>query len=261
MNDGSCSARCPGAVLGLSTMLTPSIARACHDTTVCLSWAGEFEDGPYGTYGVTSGVAAIGAHIVIIRPSPEPPLNGFLDDSGCITFQTEYEYGHKAVVYAEAVVGNVHIRPFIGSDDLGAVVDYHWEIDLQGLGPDSLAAGFITNDDVAMDPAVNPNDYVPLVPMMASATLALGRLPMIWRLLIPNVAEVDLVFNPAMGGAACHCGYVGDHDFVWVGPDSYKEKFGVAHNSATGCRHSGAAWTWGRETTTILEWMRHVSSA
>jgi len=85
---------------------TPRGASACHDVTLCLNWQANVNDDGFGEPSfVGDKVRASGARIMLIRPSPEPPLSGFLGQDGCMTFKTQFAYGHKVVVYAEAWVG------------------------------------------------------------------------------------------------------------------------------------------------------------
>lgn len=210
--------------LGLLTAwLLPSGAEACHETTVCFAWGAGFTDNDFGEdYALEDEVPARGARVVIIRPAPEPPLSTWLDGAGCTTFDTQYAYGHKAIIHADAIVGSVRIRPFANEEDEQDDITYHWEVDLQGLAEFGNAPVVVTNSDVDGD----PETLVPLVPMMASATAVIGRFDDLG--MIPAPANLALRFTPSTANARCFCDGVG-LDVVEIGPESFQEKFVMAH--------------------------------
>lgn len=222
--------------VGCVVVLSSSRAHACHTTTACIHWNAGFNDNGFGEdYGLDDTVPASGTRVTIIRPPPEPPISAFLDSNGCISFETEYNYGLKAVVYADAVVGGVHIRPFASPQEQADDVVYEWEVDLHGLAPDpqpvdAPPAAVVTNYDIQLDPAQNAGAFVPIPTMMAAATVALARYatPEL-DAIPPDPAPLHLVFTPMSSNARCRCNGGGGTQTLDIGPDAWQEKFAVAH--------------------------------
>lgn len=213
--------------IALAAILAPAVARACNEVTLCVTWNGEFIDNGFGEdYGLDDTVPAAGARVIILRPAPESPVPALLNEDGCVAFDTEYNYGHRAMVFADAVVGGVQIRAF--ANDVDSTMDRasHWNIELGGVADGDLVSVPITNSDVALDPALEPKNYVPVGTMMAAATLALMRFDALQ--LIPGPSRLRLVFKPAKGNARCSCGD-NDAGALEIGPDSFQEKFVMAH--------------------------------
>ncbi len=133
----------------------PTPAAACESVKLCAHWALDLEDGPWGDYLTGPSVPARGARMTIIRPAPEPPLGVFLDDQGCVTFETQYSVGHKALIYNEAVVNDrIHVKVFESEDDIQMDETHFWIVDIPEISvgeeivvpvPVSMDAGGITN--------------------------------------------------------------------------------------------------------------------
>lgn len=154
---------------GAYTAAVPS-AHACTTRKLCVTYTLSLTDGETGDYvGVGDPtVPARGAHVIIVRPYPEPVLDGYLSveagedvEAGCIEFDSQFAAGHKAVVEAQAILDagtnpdrGIVVRgfplPFMGSDpDLTSPLGA-WEIDMPP-GPDgySYAATIVDTDDAA----------------------------------------------------------------------------------------------------------------
>ena len=143
---------------------------ACNERSVCVYWDSEISDNDVGEdYLIEDKIRARGARITLIRPAPEPPISTFLDQNGCLSFETQYAYGHKLLLYADAWIGTTDpVRIYAQrqeTDDGPIETDFVWIIDLQGLAPDDVVTVPIKAD--ATDP---------IAPLMAIATGTMYRL-------------------------------------------------------------------------------------
>lgn len=228
-------ARCAnlGVALGLgqAVWLLANTASACHETTVCFYWDAAFDDSNVGEDYLTNGpVPASGARIVLLRPPPETPLTRSLDTDGCITFDTQYSYGHKALVYADAVIGGVRLLPALNDSDqpLGAWAPQSlvWETHLQGLEAGGSAVGMVSAE-VGLDQG---ELNVRMLPIFAAATATLRRFEDLG--VMPPSLDPDetiyLAYRPVLGNARCHC-HGTSPSVVDIGVDSFREKFVIAH--------------------------------
>lgn len=208
------------ALAGL-VLAAPRLASACQPRTICVNWETEITDDGFGeSYVLNDKVRARGAKVTLIPPAPEPPLATFLDQSGCMTFETQFAYGHKLVVYAEAWVGllpepvHIRMRRQEKKDD-GYQTDFFWIVDLHGLAP---------NDAVEFPIKGEAKD--PIVPLMAITTEVMHRLgPSPGQLDVhpPMPATLFVDFLDWYGNARAGSG------FIQVGPDSFREKVIIAH--------------------------------
>jgi hypothetical protein len=222
------------ALTTLTLWSAPAIVHACKSTTVCFEWNTAFTDGGAGEdYLTGDGVPAGGSPVTLIRPPPEAPISTVLPPSGCMTFETQYAYGHRAIVYGEAVIGGVRVRPGWTDDKFtqsGPLTEnfptYFWEVDIQGVapGPDMETTVSITVE--ADDP--NPDLRRELVPLLGAATGVLSRFDEIGA--IPEAAvgtTLVVMYHRAFSGAACDCD--GGDDVLRVGVGGSSLKFMVAH--------------------------------
>lgn len=123
--------------VGVCGIVAPRRAEACEPVTLCAEWEIELEDGGWGEHVTGSSVPARGARMTIIRPSPEPPLGVFLDNEGCVTFETQYAVGHKAVLYNEAFYDElVHVRVFEIPEEVQSGALHEWAVDIPAIGDD-----------------------------------------------------------------------------------------------------------------------------
>jgi hypothetical protein len=213
--------------------LAPSDAGACHPTTACFHYVADFHDDDIGeTVPLGNLVRAVGARVTIVRTAPETPIVTTLDDEGCVTFDTQFSYGHKAILHADAIVGGVRIRPSLTATDptdWDFPVEYEpyiWEVHLHGLAEGDTTDVLVLNE-VGLDP-LDPAGRA--LPMMASATATLQRfvdLDIMPPDLDPN-AEIALIYRADELNASCFCD--GNAlERVRIGADSFREKFVMAH--------------------------------
>ncbi|MFO0631761.1 MAG: hypothetical protein U0168_02820 [Nannocystaceae bacterium] len=212
--------------------LVANTASACHETTVCFYWDAAWDDSNVGEDYLTSGpVQASGARVVVLRPPPETPLTSSLDTDGCITFDTQYSYGHKALVYADAVIGGVRLLPALDNnsqDPSSQAVPQtlFWEVDLQGLEAGGSAIG-LASAEISLDQG---DLHVRMLPIFAAATATMRRFEEL-GVMPPGLAEdetIYLAYRPVFGNARCHCNGTSP-SVVDIGVDSFREKFVLAH--------------------------------
>lgn len=199
-------------------LAAPRVASACQPRTVCIRWDTEIIDNGFGEGIVLEKtIPARGARVTLLRPPPETPFSTFLDEEGCMTFETQFAYGHKLIVHGEAWVGwydlngPIHIltqRQMIKGDTTSGFV---WPIDLQGLAPDDV-----------VEVSIHTEKDDPIAPLLALSTEVMYRLDKLGVLPPPN-AELRIQFLDWYGNARGGCG------LIQVGPDSFREKFVVAH--------------------------------
>lgn len=197
----------------------PQIAWGCHTATICFKWQVDFLDNGVGEdyYSYAGLTPARGARTVLLRPAPEPPIERFLDQEGCMTFETQFAYGHKAMVYSEAFVGDpaVHITASRDRVPGGGVeeLEFVWEVDVHGVA---------ANDVVELP--IKPHEKDPFPPLMGGVTEAIYRLGQLEVLeLLPAGVGLNIEFWDYNANA------FGSATGITVGPDSYREKFVMGH--------------------------------
>lgn len=212
----------PFALVGLA-LAAPRLASACHPRTICVKWETQITDNGFGEDFVFEEVPgedkilapARGAKVQLIPPAPEPPLSTFLDQEGCLTFETQFAHGHKLLVYAEAWVGSpdpVQIRMERQEVFQGAfLTDFFWIVHLHGLVPNDTTEFVIPGEEKD-----------PIVPLMALSTEVMHRFDEL-DVLPPPPASLRVQFLDWFGNARGGC------SLIQVGPDSFREKFIVAH--------------------------------
>ncbi len=202
-------------VLAAGVLAAPQIASACHNVTVCLNWQPKLIDEGFGeVYLLGETVRARGARVTFIRPAPEPPLSGILGQDGCMTFETQFAYGHKVVVYAEAWVGTPAVYLHAHRKPLAMKTEQppgFWLVDLHGMAPDDVVEALIGDEKTD-----------PISPLMAVATEVIARLGEL-DVIPEGSPELKFVFKDYWAGAEGSCGLIN------IGPDSYHEKFVIAH--------------------------------
>jgi hypothetical protein len=193
-------------------------ASACYDRTFCLKWQPMLIDEGFGDVYTVPG-HAYGARVTLIRPPPEPPLSTFLDENGCMTFKTQFAFGHKVVVYSEARVGTPPqwIKAVRQEVYNGASEPRTWIVDLHGIAADDVMTHTIV--DQATDP---------LASIMAVTTLIMVRFGNLGVIpLEPQTPDhkpnLEVLFRDYKAGAD------GTYDGIGLGPDSYNKKFVIAH--------------------------------
>jgi hypothetical protein len=138
----------------LAMLCDPSVAHACHTSTVCLYFEGPFEDVETGEIPDARMVEGEGtddlvlAHILPARgvrlrfvpPPPELSREYFADENGCFTFESEWYTGFRVVVFPEALIGqsqNIHIEAFDNraafNEMPGAAPLAPWLVDVNGI--------------------------------------------------------------------------------------------------------------------------------
>lgn len=202
------------AIAGLGFAI-PGVASAdCLDATVCVRWESKLVDLEYGTREMNPLVPASGARITLIRPSPEPPLVGILDPEGCLSFETSHASGHKLLVRAEAWIGEdpVHIRTArFKVKNENAEPPAVWVLHVNGLIDDMVKTVDVPDDDSSPFPS-----------LMAVATEVMLRF-----------FELDVIPLDPSELRVLYLDYKGNGrssgDQIEIGPDSFREKFLVAH--------------------------------
>lgn len=207
----------PLAIVGIIAV-SSRVASACHPRTVCLRWGTEIIDDEFGEYVLGETIPARGTKVQLFPPPPEPPLTTFLDQEGCLTFHSQYAYGHKIMVYNEAWIGSldplemVQIRVTRQYTANGATQsDFMWPVDLHGIAPNDVVP--VTIDTEQIDP---------IAPLMAIATAVMHRFYEL-DVFPPTPASLEIEFEDWRGNARGWCNH------IEVGPDSFREKFLVAH--------------------------------
>ncbi len=220
-------------VVAALAFVGPQVAWACHEATVCLKWQAKFNDDMHGLeLAPMEQVPARGARFTLVRPAPEPPLSGVLDQDGCVTFDTQFGYGHKILVYAEAWVGErdvvankypVHITTRSDGDD----GPFFWLVDLVGLAP---------NDSVTYPIPNETSD--PVAQLIAAATEIIYRLGSPRLNVLPSGQKaLRMKYTPWKAN-----GRFNDPLEIEVGPDSFQEKFLIAHEIGHWLQNSWGAY-------------------
>jgi hypothetical protein len=220
------------AFVTLTLWAAPRVVHACESTTVCFEWNTSFTDGGAGeAYLIGDGVPAAGSPVTLIRPPPEAPIATVLEPDGCMTFDTQYAYGHRAVIYGEAVIGGVRVRPGWQDDVFSSnsppaanYPAYFWEVDIQGLMPEVKTTVSITVE--ADDP--NPDSQRQLTPLLGATAGVLSRF--VELDVIPPGAvgtTLEVLYNRTEGGAGCFCD--GGDEVLSVGIGASSKKFMIAH--------------------------------
>jgi hypothetical protein len=209
----------PIALAGL-TLAAPQIASACHNVTLCFAWPAELEDQEYGeAHIVGEEVPAHGARVTLIRPPPEVALNRILDDNGCVTFETQFAFGHTAVLYAEAWIGSNtttwHFKTlFEESPDQIEKEPRNWVAFVPGIAQEDL---------VNLD--VKPNESLPIAEIMAITTVIMKRFVELGVLPAPLDGPPDFT----MWYAANQEIAVGSCPGLTIGKGRYRNKNVVGH--------------------------------
>ena len=174
-------------------------------------------------------VPARGTRVTLMRPVPEPPLRTFLDQEGCLTFESQYAYGHKLVVYADAWVGHVEPGPpdpvqlRVGRQEMDGgnyETDFFWIVDVDEIAPNSV-----------VEVSFEWQKTDPIVPIMAVATEVLHRFAQLEVLPPEPTGALLIVFRDWYGGALFFGpnNVVPGSNMIRLGPDSYQEKYVIAH--------------------------------
>jgi len=218
-----------GSLLMVSLWAYSRPVSACNERSVCVYWNSEISDNDVGEdYLIDDDIRARGARVTLMRPVPEPPISTFLDENGCLSFETQYAYGHKLLVYADAWIGTTDpVRIYAQRQETidGPIeTDFVWIVDLQGLAPD---------DTVTVPIKADATD--PIAPLMAIATATMYRLSE-EGLLPAAPPSMYIQYLDWKGNAR----FVGSG--IQVGPDSFREKFLVAHEIGHWLQ-----WHWGGE--------------
>lgn len=227
-------------LLATLAFAAPRLAFACHNVTFCLKWQPHLIDEGFGDAYPVAG-HAYGAKFTLIRPAPEPPLSGFLGDDGCMTFETQFAYGHKVVVYAEALIGTpaVHIRAFKRNPDLSVEPPPAWIIDLHGLAADDI-----------VEQTLPVEKSEPFSSLMAVTTHVMSRFSHL-DVMPPADAShtLDILYEEWSGNA-----YYSSPDdpevprTLHVGVDSSNEKFVIAHEMGHWLLNR---WGWGSSSNSV----------
>lgn len=195
-------------------LTAPQVVSACHDVKFCVRWDPNLIDEGFGD-SYTVGGYAYGARVTLIPPPPEQPLDTILDDSGCLAFKTQFAYGHKVLVYAEAWVGTpaVHIRAFAEGTQNAAPPPF-WIVDLTGVAADDVVTHTVYKEGIA-----------PISSLMATATNVISRLSELDVLPESDTPlSLDLVYHDWEGGA-----YSPSNNEIVLGINSHDSKFVIAH--------------------------------
>jgi len=212
----------PLALSGL-ILAAPELASACNPRTICVQWTPTITDNDVGeVYLLEDRFPARGTRVMLMRPVPEPPLHTFLDQEGCLTFDSQFAYGHKLVVYGDAWVGNppINLRVARQADQDGEyTTDFFWVVDVTEIAPNAV-----------VDVTFEWQETDPVVPIMAVATEVLHRFHEL-NILPPPTAPLVIVFRDWFGGAAYYgtLPELSDSKVIHLGPDSYQEKYVIAH--------------------------------
>ncbi len=203
-------------VVGVCGAVAPRQAEACEPVTLCVEWEIELEDGGWGEHVTGSSVPARGARMSLIRPSPEPPLGVFLDNEGCVTFETQYAVGHKAVLYNEAVYdGLIHVQVFESEDDQNANAVHEWAVDIPTIGD---------GDDVVVPvPVSTGGGSGAISSMLGTATETLYRLDQLAPGLPNQQRSLRIRYDNDARNA--NAGLID----LRMGRDSNSEKYVLAH--------------------------------
>ena len=200
-------------------LATPGVAAACEERTICINWDGAFEDKGVGEdYYHIQGwdvVPARGARVALIRPAPEPPIGRYLDDDGCMTFESQFAYGHTLTVYAEAVIAGVKVfTDRSDTIDSPAESGIFWKVDVSGVSPGQPTYKTLVNEE-----------HRPFSALMAATTAVLVRFDELGVIppSDPDPPELTVGFIDATVGA------VGSCKRIDIGPDGYRHKYLIAH--------------------------------
>lgn len=204
------------AVLAL---VAPNAASACHEVTVCLNWEPMFLDKDFGDFTLGNTVRARGTRIRLVPPAPELPTSTFLDEEGCVKIETQFAFGHTILVYGEAWIGSpnppIHLQTQRRVTEDGMIQDeFIWIVHLQGLGEGDVVEHTIPSEELD-----------PIAPIMAAGTEVLERFRQLDILPTPPSDEFTIQFRDYSGGA----GYGPFASHIFVGPDTYREKFVFGH--------------------------------
>lgn len=206
-------------VLASLALAAPSLAAACQERTICISWDGEFEDKDVGedywNYPWWDAVPARGARVALVRPAPEPPIGRYLDDNGCMTFESQFAHGHTLTVYAEAVIAEVRVFTERSATISSPADDGpFWRVDVSGVGPGQPVYKTLANEE-----------HQPFSALMAAATAVLGRFDDLGVIppSDPDPPVLTVGFLDATAGAAGSCNRID------IGPDGYRSKYVIAH--------------------------------
>lgn len=211
-------------LVGGVSLLAPHAASACSSRTVCVTWKSQIQDDDVGESVVLGeAIPARGAKVTLIPPTPEHPVNTFLDQDGCVTFETQYAYGHKLIVHNEAWVGTLdpldltRVRVIREPERFEYQEDFIWVVDLHGLAPDDT-----------VNVSIEPEEGDPIGPLMAVSTAVMHQFyeldimpsaPYFWG--TKPTLEIIYTDYKANANGACRT--------VSLGPDSRREKFVMAH--------------------------------
>lgn len=194
-----------------AALLAPQTARACHTVEICVEWTVDLDDGPIGDHLTELTTPARGNRVMIIRPVPEPPLGLFLDNEGCVEFETQFAAGHKVIAYNEAVYDQyTHVRAFGSDDELDDGTVSVWEAHVPVIGD---GAGVKVNIEIDADQLAN---------LMGVSIAALHQFNSVGAGL-PQVARNLYPHRDGAPNASA------DYEALRFGGDSMKEKFVVGH--------------------------------
>lgn len=140
-------------------VLAPRSAQACHEVNVCMRFSVAADDlavGDFPELGEFWGGGPIklpgrNLRVMLIPPPPEAPSEVIADSEGCFTLSTEWVWGHKMLVYADAFHGDTHNIRVTAYDSYSNVVSetekFPWIVDLKHLVEDAEVIVNIPTDN------------------------------------------------------------------------------------------------------------------
>lgn len=206
--------------------LPPSQARACHPTRLCMQLPVQLDDAEDGTLPYDDYLPARGVRVTIFRPPPEPPLGVYLDEDGCVEFDTQYNAGLKLLWYPEAVLGaangnNVRVKAFESLQDQVDDAIYPEGVDVPAIPDDAMVQLDVPPADLE-----DPLDTIrrnQLTNALAVAVNVIHRLNTLPGTHLVDEHELELVLVP--NNNARQSGLY----TIQLGPDSRHERFVLAH--------------------------------
>lgn len=204
-------------LLAAAVVATPQFAAACHNVQLCVVWKSEFTDAYSGETIFSPDpyeIRAAGARVTLMRTAPEVPISRILDEDGCMTFESQFAYGHKLVVFPEAWIGTpaVHVTAVEGDFfDTPQLPPPYWVEDLEGIAED---------DTVIVTLEANKQNVFPSI--LGAVTQILERFSLLGVMPAPG-QELEITFLRTWGGASGGC------DAVTFGADRYDKRYVIAH--------------------------------
>lgn len=204
-------------LLTAAVFAAPQFAAACHDVHLCVAWESEFNDA-YSGESIVSPVPyeirAAGTRVTLMRTAPEAPISRILDEDGCMTFETQFAYGHKIVGFPEAWIGTPAVHVFASErDDFNTptLPPPYWVEDLEGVAE---------NDTVHV--ILKPNRQNVFPSILGGVTQILQRFSDLGVIPAPGL-DLKVTFLRKRGGAFGGCGG------LVIGADRHDERYVIAH--------------------------------